>query len=151
MKSKSQILIKYLVIPFLFIAILIIMDFFSGSIQKQEKVIGSTSILNWGNFSCILVSTESNSFCYITGENLRFNNNEVVDINISPILKEVKTLTRNSPKVEECTSLNGLIGQLFLPILILITGLITIRSSKNIWIFLIITEGATLASFLVFL
>jgi len=130
---------------------LIMMDFFSASTEKQEIVERSNSVLILDKLSFVLTYTESNNFGHISPDTTNIIDHQPINLSITPIFGKVKTYSALDSEDENHISLSGLAGQVILPFIIIMTGLLGIRSSRIPWVILIIVEGFVLISYLLFM
>ncbi len=151
MKQESHILIKYLVIPIMFISLLVAMDFLSTGIHKQEMIVKTDSLSVLKIFSLNLAYTQSHTFSFNPAHNHNIESNLSVDLDITPIFGKVKSFSQTKSNDISYLSYIGIIYCIILPIIILITGLYTIRSLSKVWIVIITGELLILASCLIFL
>lgn len=130
MKKESHILSKYLVIPVTFVALLVIMDFSGQSIRTAETMcpedtFGHLSILSYrlihiGNYT--LLVRLSDQKLLIT--------HKAINLRITPIFKKVKAYSSgNNDHYGMHYHYPVIIGHLFLPIVIIITGLLSLRTN----------------------
>ncbi|MFC2125064.1 hypothetical protein ACFLU5_09655 [Bacteroidota bacterium] len=150
MKQKSHILIKYLVIPVMFLSLLVIMDFLSTGTQKQETITDTECWLDLKVFTCNLAYTNTHTFSFIP-VNQTLKNNQPINLLITPIFGKVKAFTIPDDGNNIHFSFTAIFCHLFLPIIILITGLFTIRSISKVKILFITGELILLISCLMFL
>ena len=150
MQLKSHILIKYLVIPIIFISLLVVLDFFSTDKKNKETI---SEIQCWMDFkviSCNLAYTDTHTFSYIPGSQTLVPNQSLT-LYITPISGKVKgfSIINENEKIHFCCI--AILGHILLPVIMMITGFFSIRSESKFWIFIIILELVLLISYLTIL